>query len=256
MLTMRYVVYLRVSTDAQSEGGHGLEIQEQACRAWLRSHRHRLVEVCTDAGRSGTADVGDRPGLARALALVGAEKADGILVYRLDRLARDVILQEQILAELHRRGRELHSCSSTEDENLADTPDDPHRKLVRVILGAIATHERDVIRLRLKAGRTRKEMLGGYAGGPPPFGWAAVRGELVKVPAEQATIRIMRRMRADGYSYREIKARLESTGHRSRVSHGKWRPDTIRGILERDRLQRPPSHNGATPSPAELEASA
>lgn len=253
---MRYVVYLRVSTESQADGGYGLEIQEQACRAWLRSKRHRLVEVCVDAGRSGTADIGHRPGLARALALVGAERADGVLVYRLDRIARDVILQEQILAELHRRGRELHSCSSTEDENLADTPDDPHRKLVRVILGAIASHEREVIRLRLKAGRTRKEMLGGYAGGPPPFGWAAARGELVKVASEQKTIRTIARLHAAGKSYREIGAHLEEAGVRSRASHGKWRPDTIRGIVIRNRMQAPPAKNAPTPSGELLEASA
>lgn len=250
---MRYVVYLRVSTESQADTGHGLEIQEQACRAWLRSKRHRLVEVCTDAGRSGTADLAHRPGLARALALVGAERADGVLVYRLDRLARDVILQEQILAELHRRGRELHSCSSAEDDNLADTPDDPTRALVRRILGAVAAHERDVIRLRLKAGRTRKEMLGGYAGGPPPYGWAAVRGELVKVPGEQLVIRMIRKLRDEQHkSYREIGAHLEGLGIRSRASHGKWRPDTIRGILTRNRMQAPPVKNAATPS-VELE---
>lgn len=253
---MRYVVYLRVSTEQQADSGQGLDIQETECRGWLRAHRHRLVEVCVDAGRSGAADVGDRPGLSRALALVGAERADGVLVYRLDRLARDVILQEQLLAELHRRGKELHSCSASEDENLADSPDDPTRALVRRILGAVAAHERDVIRLRLKAGRTRKEMLGGYAGGAPPFGWAAVRGELVKVPGEQLAIRAILRMRDNEMSLREIAARLETMGVPSRASHKKWRPDTIRAIIERDRLRKAPARNGVTPSPALAEVSA
>lgn len=253
---MRYVLYLRVSTDSQADGGYGLDVQEQSGRSWLRGSRHRLVEVCRDAGRSGTLDVGHRPGLSRALALVGADKADGILVHRLDRLARDVILQEQLLAELHRLGKELHSCSPTEDENLANTPDDPHRKLVRVILGAIATHEREVIRLRLKAGRERKLLLGGYAGGAPPFGWAAVRGELVPIPGEQEAIRRMVAWRRAGLSYRLIVARLEEMGIRSRASHGKWRPDTIRAILLRQEMRRAPVRNVTIPSPKLAERSA
>lgn len=254
---MRFVVYLRVSTDSQADDGHGLKVQEELCRSWLRAHRHRLVEVCSDAGRSGSLDVGDRPGLARALALVGADKADGLVVHRLDRLARDVILQEQLLAELHRRGKALHSCSPAEDANLEHTPDDPTRALVRRILGSIAQYEREVIRLRLMAGRARKALEGGYAGGGPPFGWAAVGRELVKVPSEQLAIRAMRRMRADGASYRQIGARLEEMGIvPPRGKSPKWRPDTIRGILIREEMRRSRGKNLALPSPDLAEVSA
>lgn len=253
---MRYVAYLRVSTEGQADDGYGLEIQEAGCRDWLREGRHRLVEVCSDAGRSGGLDVGDRPGLARALALVGADKADGVLVHRLDRLARDMILQEQLLAELHRRGKELHSCWAAEDENLAHAPGDPTRALVRRILGSIAQYEREVIRLRLMAGRARKALDGGYAGGGPPYGYAAIRGQLVKIPDEQTVIRRMAKMRADGRSYRQIAAALEASGYRSRSSTGKWRPDTIRGILIREEARRTPRRNGVYHSPEPLEVTA
>jgi DNA invertase Pin-like site-specific DNA recombinase len=255
-MAMRYVIYLRVSTDQQADAGQGLEIQEAACRKWLRETRNRLVEVCTDAGRSGAADVGSRPGLARALALVGGDRADGLLVYRMDRLARDLVLQEQLLAELHRTGKELSSCDPTEDANLQNLPDDPTRALVRRILGSVAAYERDVIRLRLRAGRQRKLMLGGYAGGAPPFGWAAVRGELVKVPAEQSTIRLIRRLRADGKSYRDIGAELERRELPSRTGHGRWRAGTVRDIYLRTELRRSPADNGALPSPDLVEVTA
>jgi DNA invertase Pin-like site-specific DNA recombinase len=234
---MRYVVYLRVSTDSQADGGYGLEVQEQACRKWLREGRHRIVEVCSDAGLSGSADVGHRPGLARALALVGADKADGVLVHRLDRLARDLVLQEQLLAELHRRGKQLSSVDLTENASLLHSPDDP-------TLGSIAQYEREVIRLRLIAGRTQKKLAGGYAGGGPPYGWIAVRGELVKVPAEQKAIALMRRLRGDGASYRGIAAELERRGIKPR-RNAKWRPDTIRAILIRDEVTRPPASPSA-----------
>lgn len=252
-MAMRYVVYLRVSTDTQADTGQGLAIQEEACRAWLRAQRHRLVEVCTDAGRSGGADVGHRPGLARALALAGADRADGVLVHRLDRLARDLVLQEQVLAELHRRGKELASCDPSEHHSLTYSPDDPTRALVRRMLGSIAQYEREVIRLRLIAGRTQKKLNGGYAGGGPPYGWAAVRGELVKIPDEQSVIRRMRKMRADGMSLRQIGAALEAQGYRSRARHGKWRPGTISAILLRSELTRPPVENGADPAPPSPE---
>lgn len=249
----RYVVYLRVSTDQQADAGQGLDIQEEACRRWLREGRHRLVEVCTDAGRSGSLDVGHRPGLARALALVSADRADGVLVYRLDRLARDLVLQEQLLAELHRRGKQLASVDLTEHAALEHSPDDPTRALVRRMLGSIAQYEREVIRLRLMAGRTRKGLDGGYVGGSLPYGWAVVRGESVKVPAEQVTIRLIRRLRAAGTSYRGICAELERRGIRSRAPHGRWRPDTIRAICLRAGMA---PEKGALPYPELAERSA
>jgi DNA invertase Pin-like site-specific DNA recombinase len=256
-MAMRYVLYLRVSSNQQVRDGQGLEIQEAAGRRWLRQGRHRLVEVCIDAAFSGGDDVGERPGLARALALVGGDRADGILVPVLDRLARDMILQEQILAELHRMGKELRSCSPAEDANLDNDPDDPQRAFIRRVLGAHAQYERDVIRLRLRAGRQRKLMLGGYAGGAPPYGWAAVRGELVKVPGEQLAIRSIRKMREEHeMSYRAIAARLEEMGVPSRAKHAQWRAATVRDIYLRANLRRPPAKNAALPSPDLAEVTA
>jgi DNA invertase Pin-like site-specific DNA recombinase len=252
---MRYAVYLRVSTEGQADDGQGLLIQEAACREWLRSRRDRLVEVCSDAGRSGGLDVGHRPGLARALALVAADRADGVLVHRLDRLARDLVLQEQLLAELHRRGKGLASCDPTEDASLVHSPDDPTRALVRRMLGSIAQYEREVIRLRLMAGRARKALDGGYAGGAPPFGFAAVRGQLAAVPDEQRTLRLMRRLAAEGVSYRLIAGELERREMAPR-SGGKWHPATIRGIVQRDKNRRPAKRNGVEGAAALEEVSA
>jgi len=253
---VRFVAYLRVSTDLQADTGQGLDIQEAACREWARKGRHRLVEVVRDLGVSGTTDVAARPGLTRVVALLAADKADGVVVFRLDRLARDLVLQETFLDDLHRRGKELHSCSPTEDAHLADAEDDPSRALVRRILGAVAAYERDLVRLRLRAGRDRKRMAGGYACGPPPYGYAAVGRELVKLPGEQLAIRAMRRMRAGGMSYREIGDQLQVMGVRSRARHGKWRPDTIRGILIREEMRRGGGPNIVAPSPALAEVSA
>ena len=59
-------------------------------------------------------------------------------VYRLDRLARDLIVQETVLAEVKRLGGEVFSTSAAEAGYLSDDPDDPSRKLIRQVLGAVA----------------------------------------------------------------------------------------------------------------------
>lgn len=256
MSAVRYVAYLRVSTDQQADTGHGLDVQEEACRAWRAQNRGRLIGVFRDAGRSGAADLSHRPGLAAALAALVDDRADGLLVYRLDRLARDVILQEQLLADLHRLGKELRSCSPTEDANLAHDPDDPTRALVRRILGSIATYEREMIRLRLNAGRSRKQLAGGYVGGAPPYGYAAVRKELVPVPSEQAGLKVIRKMAREGKPYRQIAAELERRGIASRAAGGKWQPGTIWGIIKREEARKAVRRNGVHHSPELEEATA
>ncbi len=50
----------------------------------------------------------------------GVPWAEGIVVYRLDRLARDLVLQEQLLAELRRVSAAVFSTSAGEDAYLAD----------------------------------------------------------------------------------------------------------------------------------------
>src|SRR5207244_2593385 len=99
----------------------------------------------------------------------------GLVVYRLDRLARDLVLQEQLLSEVWRMHGVVCSTSPSEDAYLApdDAGDDPSRALIRQILGAVAQYERGMIRLRLRQGKARKVARGGYAGGAPPFGFRA-----------------------------------------------------------------------------------
>jgi DNA invertase Pin-like site-specific DNA recombinase len=237
---VKVIGYLRVSTDAQADG-QGLDVQREAVQAWARKHRHRLVAVETDVGRSGADVVGDRPGLVRALARLANGEAAGIVVYRLDRLARDMILQETILADLHRVGLQLHSTSAAEDEHLADEPDDPTRALVRRILGAVSAYERDVIRMRLRAGRERKKLSGGFFAGTPPYGWRTTGGKLAPIPAEQSALKLMRKLRREERSYREICEALTAAGIPTRLGHP-WHPNTVRRILA-----RPDGVNGRGP---------
>ncbi|MDP9389706.1 MAG: recombinase family protein [Actinomycetota bacterium] len=68
---------------------------------------HQLVALVTDEGVSGT--LADRPRLGEALGLLREGKARGLVVHRLDRLARDLVLQEQLLAECWRLGTTVAS---------------------------------------------------------------------------------------------------------------------------------------------------
>ena len=93
----------------QAEDGLGLDVQKAALRAWAKENGHKLVGTLSDEGISGAKELEDRPGLAEALGVIGEGKANGVVVPRLDRLARDLIVQETVLAEIRRIGGEVFS---------------------------------------------------------------------------------------------------------------------------------------------------
>lgn len=227
------VGYLRVSTDRQVVDGAGLEVQRDAVASWAAGRGCELVDVFADEGLSGSNGLEVRVGLAEALEAVREGRAAGVVVYRLDRLARDLMVQEQLLAEVWRAGAEVWSCSPAEAQYLVrDDPGDPSRKLIRQVLGAVAEYERAMIRLRLAAGRARKHAAGGYAYGAPPFGFEARDGALVAVPAEQLVIARVRELAGLGLSNNRIADQLNVEGFATRAGKS-WHREQVRRILNR-----------------------
>ncbi|MDX6225493.1 MAG: hypothetical protein QOE64_1869 [Frankiales bacterium] len=228
----RLISYLRVSTDRQVEHGLGLDVQRQAIKKWAKSAGHKIVTETADKGMSGTNGLAHRAGLAEALDALRRHDADGLVVYRLDRLARDLVLQEQLLAEVRRLGAEVYTTSAAESGYLSDDPHDPSRRLIRQVLGAVSEYERGMIRLRLAAGRKRKAELGGFAYGSPPFGYRAEGKALVQDEIEYPALLRIHELRREGGSLRSIAATLSTEGHRpKRGQH--WHPEALRQILAR-----------------------
>src|SRR5437762_2753389 len=182
---MKVTAYLRVSTDRQAEEGLGLDVQQHAIRAWAKQHGHQVVAWTRDEGVSGSNGLDGRIGLAEALEAIRERRAEALVIYRLDRLARDLVLQEQLLAEVRRLGGVVYSTSSAESDFLTDDPDDPSRRLIRQVLGAVSEYERGMIALRLRSGRRRKAEQGGFAYGAPSYGYRSERGVVVAEPDEQ-----------------------------------------------------------------------
>ena len=232
---MRVVGYVRVSTDRQVDAGAGLDVQRRAVRAWCRAEGHRLVDLVADAGVSGT--LADRPGLAEALILLREGRAQGLVVHRLDRLARDLVVQEQLLAEVWRMGATVSSTAAGEDAYLNDDPGDPSRRLIRQVLGAVSDYERAMVRLRLATGRRHKADAGGYAYGAPPFGFRSDGGQLVPRLEEQPALALITELHraqiaAGETSLRRIAAALTEAGHRPRRGD-KWHPGVLARIVSR-----------------------
>jgi DNA invertase Pin-like site-specific DNA recombinase len=232
-VTMNIGAYLRVSTESQLSG-FGLEVQREKVLVWAAEHGHRIVKWWTDEGLSGGDGLDVRVALGEALD--AARGGMRFVVPRLDRLARDVILQESVLRDVRAMGSDIFSAVPSEQENLTDDPSDPSRKLIRVVLGAIATYEKDLITLRMKSGRQLKAARGGYAYGSPPLGMVARDGELVPDAGEQATLARIRELAGTGMSHRGIARELNSAGVAAKRAGTAWSGVTVARALRRAEL--------------------
>jgi len=234
VLGMRLVMYLRISSESQIDG-YGLDVQERACRAWAEAHGHRIVATFTDAGLSGSLDAADRPGLSSALlALQQPPEADGLLVPRLDRLARALTVQEAALAVAWRAGARVFSADT--GEVLADDPDDPMRTAMRQVVGVFAELDRKMVVKRLRDGRTAKAATGRKAVGAYPYGYVGAgegrERDAAAHPQEQEAVARIMALRGQGRSYREIATTLDAEGLRPRRAAA-WSAMSVRAVALR-----------------------
>jgi DNA invertase Pin-like site-specific DNA recombinase len=187
-----------------------------------------VVLWTSDEGVSGSAGLDVRDGLLDALNAIEEGPASGLVVYKLDRLARSLTVQEGTLARIWSMGGSVFSVDLGEVPQ--DDPDDPMRTAMRQMVGVFAQLERGMIAARLRAGRKLKAERGGYAGGGVPLGYQSVDGELVVHESESETRTRIFELRGQGLSLRAIAHVLAQEG-RATKKGCRWHPETIRLVL-------------------------
>jgi DNA invertase Pin-like site-specific DNA recombinase len=191
--------------------------------------------VFTDAGVSGANGIADRTGLPAALLALEDRTATGIVVARLDRLARKLAVQEAILVDVWAAGATAFEVGS----GIVD-PDDEDRTFYRQVMGAVAELDKAKTLRRLNAGREAKRSRDGWAGGMVPYGHRIDPDTKTLVPddAEQRVLREARRMRARGASWRTITRHLNRTMGGNPLTPprrgSEWFPMTVKRIVERE----------------------
>src|SRR5690242_11923967 len=100
MKTPKVIIYTRVSTGRQAEHGTSLEGQEEECRRLAASLGAEVVALHSDPGVSGTLYL-NRPGIQAALAEIEAGQGNLLIIYKVDRSARNA----RVVLEIEERVR-------------------------------------------------------------------------------------------------------------------------------------------------------
>jgi DNA invertase Pin-like site-specific DNA recombinase len=209
--------YLRVSGRGQLDGD-GFDRQLLACEKYAAANEFMIAEVFREKAVSGTKELDDRPALAELMAALEENGIKTVIIEKLDRLARDLMVQEAILADLRKHGFTL--ISAMEPDLCSD---DPSRKLLRQIMGAIAEYDRAMTVLKLRGARQRKKAKYGKGEGRHAFG---------EKPSEALALEQIREWRGTGSTAKKIAADLNACGYKSR-SGKPWHVNSVGKIIRR-----------------------
>lgn len=232
MTQVKFVSYLRVSTQKQGAEGLGIEAQRRAVTEFIDGGNWlllgELVEVESGKRR-------DRPKLAEAILLCRAFNAK-LVIAKLDRLSRDAAF----LLSLRDAGVEFVAA------------DNPHANRLTVgILALVAEQEREAISQRTKAAlaaaKARGVQLGAYRNGEfigrtgtPVDAERARASRVTKADRNARNIQfVVDRIDPDhSLSLRALAARLNAEQVPTPSGRGQWGAQTVKRL--RARLEENP----------------
>ena len=179
-----------------------------AIKAYAAVNGITIMQVYREEGVCGARESMDRPAFTAMMTALHSNGTTPVLIERLDRLARDLMVQEATIADLHKHGFTL--VSVVEPDLMAT---DPQRVFFRQIMGAVAQLDKSNIVAKLRGARLRKKAATGRCEGRKPFGYRE---------GEQAVIARMRELRATGLGFDKIAERLNAEGLKPRTGQRWW----------------------------------
>lgn len=225
----KVVAYIRVSTNAQAEEDrYGIDAQKQAIQEYADKNNMEIVQFFIDK-ISGVKE--ERPEWNKIILAddITNPPFKAVLVYKQDRVARDLKLFFYYLYKLQVKGIELISVYDNVDEN------DPLANVMRSLMIFCAEQERKNITLRTSNGRKIKALKGGYSGGRPPLGYEVIDKKLVVKESEKDIVVRIFDMHDDNLSYDFIAKDLNNMGLKTR-SGTEWTMAHIYYIVKNKRF--------------------
>lgn len=219
-------IYIRWSTEDQGNGTT-LQVQQEACFAYCDRQGWSVSSdfVFVDDGYSG----GNlhRPGLERLRSLVQSGSVDTVVVYRMDRLSRDLADATGLVGK-EWRGRAVVR-SATEDV----IPEQDEGWLNYSFRAAFADYERRVIRQRTYAGKVRRSQEGYKVAGGAPYGYRRTeKPGVFEEDEERAEVvrQIFAKCAVENFGLPALARWLNEMGYRP-ARAAKWTVGTVRPIL-------------------------
>lgn len=223
-MSKKVIAYCRTSTEGQRDR-ETIELQVESLAKYADENNLEICAWFKDDGVSGGLE--SRPELIKLMKyLEDIPDVEAVLIYKLDRLARDLYIQEGLIREFSKLNKQVISTLEPDlDSN------DPFRKAFRQMLGVFAEFEKAMIGLRMKNGKYSAVAKGKWHGGSI-YGYTSDKnGKLIINDYESNIVRrIFHMKKRQRRGLTEIANTLNAESVKTKLS-GKWYASTIRAIL-------------------------
>lgn len=220
---MKASAYIRVSGKGQIDGD-GPDRQRLAIKQFCEKNGLEFCGEFFEAGVSGTVSGMERPAFLEAVDWAVANQGV-LIVERLDRLAREVMVQEVIIQDLRKQKVKLFSCDLGLQDVVEDCGD-PGRVLMRQIMAVIAEYEKVCLVLKMRGARQRIKLATGRCEGAKPYGM---------LPGEDKVLKAIIAYRAEGKGYGSVAKELNLWGIKPRKGLS-WTKQLVYGILNLEKV--------------------
>lgn len=219
--------YIRVSTETQADKGYGLETQEEAIINYCKTNNLNLIKVFSDEGLSGTLLPNQRPALQELIYTCKENNIESVVVYKLDRIARDLTVQLWIEKQLLIQNTTI---MSVQEGDLSGN--DPMAIAFRQMIGVFAELEKNTIVSRLTNGKTTKAKGGHKPCGRAPFGyrWSHETNTIEIDPVEAPVAKELFSVAYNRFGFQEIANEMNKRKRYNR-NNKVWSRQSIRVIL-------------------------
>ena len=198
------VIYARFSSHRQTE--QSIEGQLHVCYEYAQRKGLKIVGEYIDRALTGRSD--DRPDFQRMISDAKKKAFDYVLVYKLDRFARNRYDSAIYKHKLKQCGVKVLSAM----ENIGDNPESI---ILEAVLEASAEYYSVDLSQKIKRGRRESASKGKYVGGSLPMGYRSENGRILIDEATAPIIQEFFRRYAAGESKKAIINDLNARGYRN-----------------------------------------
>jgi DNA invertase Pin-like site-specific DNA recombinase len=165
-------ILVRVSTARQETARQISELKRYA-----ETKGYRVIEVCEET-TSGSADNGERHGLARVEQLARDGRIEKVLVHEISRVARKNSIAHRFVETLEECGVSLYWHAQAIETLLPNGKRNPAAGIMLALLAEMARNETETLRERIKSGLAHARNNGVVLGRPK--GTTLVRAQFLK----------------------------------------------------------------------------
>lgn len=204
---MNVVIYARYSSDRQNE--QSIEGQLRTCMEYCKSSGYTVADTYIDRALSAAKDIEKRTSFQKMIKDSERKQWDAVLVYKLDRFARNRYDSATYKAKLRKNGVKLISAT----ESISDNPEGI---ILESVLEGMAEFYSKELSQKVTRGMRESALKCNSTGGTTPLGYKIENKKLVIDDKYAPAVKIAFEMYSQGHTVKEICKKLNDSGYRTK----------------------------------------